>query len=112
DSSPLLLVIFFFHAEDGIRVFHVTGVQTCALPISSTCRRTSSSVHVLACPRSPSSEAATVGRSGAETGRPASSESRMLGACSARSAERRGGRRRRAPQSATLLNSYSRSELF
>src|SRR5690606_40393461 len=22
-------------AEDGIRVFHVTGVQTCALPISS-----------------------------------------------------------------------------
>src|SRR5690606_40383244 len=26
---------FFFHAEDGIRSFHVTGVQTCALPISS-----------------------------------------------------------------------------
>src|SRR5690606_40863146 len=25
---------FFFQAEDGIRVFHVTGVQTCALPIS------------------------------------------------------------------------------
>src|SRR5690606_39867251 len=24
---------FFFQAEDGIRVFHVTGVQTCALPI-------------------------------------------------------------------------------
>src|SRR5690606_39907211 len=24
---------FFFHAEDGIRDFHVTGVQTCALPI-------------------------------------------------------------------------------
>src|SRR5690606_40724296 len=22
---------FFFQAEDGIRVFHVTGVQTCAL---------------------------------------------------------------------------------
>src|SRR5690606_40804383 len=27
-------VIFFFRAEDGIRDFHVTGVQTCALPIS------------------------------------------------------------------------------
>src|SRR5690606_39881119 len=27
---------FFFQAEDGIRAFHVTGVQTCALPI---CRR-------------------------------------------------------------------------
>src|SRR5690606_40474713 len=26
----------FFQAEDGIRDFHVTGVQTCALPISST----------------------------------------------------------------------------
>src|SRR5690606_40259000 len=24
---------FFFQAEDGIRGFHVTGVQTCALPI-------------------------------------------------------------------------------
>src|SRR5205807_7808470 len=28
-------VIFFFQAEDGIRVYKVTGVQTCALPISS-----------------------------------------------------------------------------
>src|SRR5690606_40541073 len=25
---------FLFQAEDGIRDFHVTGVQTCALPIS------------------------------------------------------------------------------
>src|SRR5690606_41005771 len=24
---------FYFQAEDGIRDFHVTGVQTCALPI-------------------------------------------------------------------------------
>src|SRR6266511_3485071 len=29
------LVLFFFQAEDGIRDFHVTGVQTCALPIAS-----------------------------------------------------------------------------
>src|SRR5690606_38071544 len=29
-----LLFFFFFQAEDGIRDFHVTGVQTCALPIS------------------------------------------------------------------------------
>src|SRR5690606_40214047 len=28
-----LLDVFFFQAEDGIRDFHVTGVQTCALPI-------------------------------------------------------------------------------
>src|SRR5690606_14987766 len=35
------LCCFFFQAEDGIRAFHVTGVQTCALPISwleSLCR--------------------------------------------------------------------------
>src|SRR5215510_11446151 len=32
-------VLFFFQAEDGIRDGHVTGVQTCALPISATgCR--------------------------------------------------------------------------
>src|SRR5690606_40602725 len=29
----ILLCFFFFQAEDGIRDFHVTGVQTCALPI-------------------------------------------------------------------------------
>src|SRR5436305_11349657 len=29
------LVFFFFQAEDGIRDADVTGVQTCALPISS-----------------------------------------------------------------------------
>src|SRR5439155_2205225 len=28
------LGLFFFQAEDGIRDGHVTGVQTCALPIS------------------------------------------------------------------------------
>src|SRR5205085_7198221 len=34
--------VFFFQAEDGIRDLTVTGVQTCALPISSaapTCAR-------------------------------------------------------------------------
>src|SRR5690349_25067193 len=30
--------IFFFQAEDGIRDLYVTGVQTCALPISETIR--------------------------------------------------------------------------
>src|SRR5207253_6391151 len=38
---------FFFQAEDGIRDGHVTGVQTCALPISeaiiATCSRFCSS---------------------------------------------------------------------
>src|SRR5690606_40513623 len=39
-ASHTILPAFFFQAEDGIRDFHVTGVQTCALPISSCrCRR-------------------------------------------------------------------------
>src|SRR6266496_6200008 len=29
-----LYLFFFFQAEDGIRALYVTGVQTCALPIS------------------------------------------------------------------------------
>ena len=29
----MLCVFFFFQAEDGIRDYDVTGVQTCALPI-------------------------------------------------------------------------------
>src|SRR5690606_40643307 len=32
-SAKYLNFSFFFQAEDGIRDFHVTGVQTCALPI-------------------------------------------------------------------------------
>src|SRR5262249_59202687 len=32
-GSRILLCFFFFQAEDGIRDWSVTGVQTCALPI-------------------------------------------------------------------------------
>src|SRR6476620_2053853 len=43
-SIPLLKMtapprLFFFQAEDGIRGMGVTGVQTCALPISSAAAR-------------------------------------------------------------------------
>src|SRR3989454_6602196 len=34
-SDVSILIFFFFQAEDGIRDYKVTGVQTCALPISS-----------------------------------------------------------------------------
>src|SRR5437667_3578861 len=34
-TSLVFLSFFFFQAEDGIRDRDVTGVQTCALPISS-----------------------------------------------------------------------------
>src|SRR2546422_6216316 len=37
DSSVFSVVFFFFQAEDGIRDVAVTGVQTCALPISTSC---------------------------------------------------------------------------
>src|SRR2546426_6829731 len=33
--SFYIFIFFFFQAEDGIRDYKVTGVQTCALPISS-----------------------------------------------------------------------------
>src|SRR5256885_5495288 len=32
--DKMVLCFFFFQAEDGIRDYKVTGVQTCALPIS------------------------------------------------------------------------------
>src|SRR5205085_7899608 len=33
----VIVFFFFFQAEDGIRDLTVTGVQTCALPISHSC---------------------------------------------------------------------------
>src|SRR3712207_9004055 len=35
----MMLIFFFFQAEDGIRDIGVTGVQTCALPIFRVRRR-------------------------------------------------------------------------
>src|SRR2546427_7886395 len=40
-----LLFFFFFQAEDGIRDLTVTGVQTCALPISATRARSAAVCH-------------------------------------------------------------------
>src|SRR3712207_7666358 len=34
--AVMFFFVFFFQAEDGIRDIGVTGVQTCALPISGT----------------------------------------------------------------------------
>src|SRR2546430_13201229 len=51
-SAPSSRDIFFFQAEGGIRDLTVTGVQTCALPISSftaaqvRARLTSTAVHL------------------------------------------------------------------
>src|SRR5207302_2297404 len=42
-------IFFFFQAEDGIRDFHVTGVQTCALPIFTRESKVSIPSNDLAC---------------------------------------------------------------
>src|SRR2546430_7870720 len=42
------LAFFFFQAEDGIRDLTVTGVQTCALPISALARRLTNNAGALA----------------------------------------------------------------
>src|ERR1022692_3869454 len=36
-ATCVVLLFFFFQAEDGIRDYKVTGVQTCALPIYYAC---------------------------------------------------------------------------
>src|SRR5438067_6301804 len=36
ENALVMLLFFFFQAEDGIRDRNVTGVQTCALPISGS----------------------------------------------------------------------------
>src|SRR5256885_6356562 len=38
-ADSISVVFFFFQAEDGIRDYKVTGVQTCALPILLSFRR-------------------------------------------------------------------------
>src|ERR1039457_7315599 len=38
-SASVILCFLFFQAEDGIRDYKVTGVQTCALPIWETSRK-------------------------------------------------------------------------
>src|SRR5690606_40254749 len=44
------IALFFFQAEDGIRDFHVTGVQTCALPICSKVAISSPTIRLYAPP--------------------------------------------------------------
>src|SRR5256885_12282687 len=60
----LCAYFFFFQAEDGIRDYKVTGVQTCALPICSSrpvmdCVRRRSPPKARACPPPANSVAGT-----------------------------------------------------
>src|SRR5260221_11477960 len=56
-----MLLFFFFQAEDGIRDHCVTGVQTCALPISLKCPP---DVHRSSCPALQRHNDATLARRG------------------------------------------------
>src|SRR2546430_9272497 len=47
DAYAVLFFFFFFQAEDGIRDLTVTGVQTCALPISRLAPRERAAVRRL-----------------------------------------------------------------
>src|SRR5438034_7716012 len=67
--SCLIWLFFFFQAEDGIRDHCVTGVQTCALPIS----RRSYQARTSATRRSPWKSAST------GLGDPERSEERRVG---------------------------------
>src|SRR5436309_9465848 len=67
------LFFFFFQAEDGIRDFHVTGVQTCALPISSGTSTTR------AASRSPSSRMRPPSQGGTQSSDSSRSEERRVG---------------------------------
>src|SRR5438876_11010974 len=71
-------MVFFFQAEDGIRDGRVTGVQTCALPIS------------------PRRAAASVPAAVANTAWAAPRARRRKSSCRARSEERRVGKECRA----------------
>src|SRR5437879_13666856 len=89
----LLLFVFFFQAEDGIRDTSVTGVQTCALPISFS--------WAMASGRAGRSAVRSSGApSGARSSKRRSEERRVGKECRSRGAryhykEKRRGRRKR-----------------
>src|SRR5205085_8484357 len=90
----LYFFFFFFQAEDGIRDLTVTGVQTCALPISGRINRTAGDVGVRR------SVNAAIVSDEQNAGRPGNERERVLvdvhhlgtAAVAARSEERRVGK--------------------
>src|SRR5207253_7374637 len=94
-------VFFFFQAEDGIRDGHVTGVQTCALPILS--QRRSGSCREFVASRPQRSRSTVVSRSpspstarGTSDPRSSRSPKPVAGPCTSRSEERRVGKEGRS----------------
>src|SRR5690349_23454973 len=71
-----LFFFFFFQAEDGIRDLYVTGVQTCALPISASAHRTT--VPALPGSRTSAQSASRVGRCASTSARDTDRKSTRL----------------------------------
>src|SRR5699024_11431060 len=70
-ASSAYAPVFFFQAEDGIRDRNVTGVQTCALPISSVSdSRSAISFRVIASAVAVSAMRGTLGKRSASADRP------------------------------------------
>src|SRR5205807_3997503 len=82
-----LFFFFFFQAEDGIRDYKVTGVQTCALPISSITEATNRRFRLAS--RNP---AASRAYSKKRCNRPPIPENRQTAHAPLRSEERRVGK--------------------
>src|SRR5690625_7655117 len=85
-NLELYFLKFFFKAEDGIRDGHVTGVQTCALPICGAATASSTPRRPWSAPASSgrwattarTSRAAPTTRCGCEIGRASSRERVMI----------------------------------
>src|SRR5690606_41201601 len=97
-----LVSYFFFQAEDGIRDFHVTGVQTCALPISTNRDPESFAALSKLIPPSASPSATWSFGSKSKTGGSPTRRSSTLAASSSRSEERRVGKECRSRVSGYL----------
>src|SRR5690606_39670643 len=87
-------ISIFFQAEDSIRDFHVTGVQTCALPIFEVCEaRDPKGLYA----RARAGELAGLTGVDAPYEAPRAPELRVRTAEESRSEERRVGRARKSP---------------
>src|SRR5256885_12232473 len=69
-ATILRASIFFFQAEDGIRDYKVTGVQTCALPISKNLKGRAPAIVCFYGTTSGAGKDTTVGLSGPTPGSP------------------------------------------
>src|SRR5205809_6192168 len=87
------IIFFFFQAEDGIRYVAVTGVQTCALPISASGLTDATSSAFNVTPPPPTTGDLTVTTSTTGSSQPASYTVTVDGG--SRSEERRVGKESR-----------------